>query len=307
LLELDKLQVKFGKQEVLKGLEVSLESRAVGLLGPNGAGKTTLLNTLLGFNPPTSGTARVLGFDILKDSAEMKSLIGYMPENDSFVSGITAVRFVTLMAELSGLPPDAALEKAHETLFWTGLGEARYRKVETFSQGMKQMVKLAQAIVHGPKVLFLDEPTNGLDPPARQRMLSLINDIVSKGTTRLLLSSHLLRDVEECCQDVLILNQGEIAGCHNLEEERESKFKFLELDLQGDREAFAAELDRRGCSSAEYADGRLKVVLPEGLGSADVFMAAVEMNVQVRKMEMKRSTLEDIFLRAVEKRHGRLQ
>ena len=307
MLELDKLQVKFGKQEVLKGLEVSLESRAVGLLGPNGAGKTTLLNTLLGFNPPTSGTARVLGFDILKDSAEMKSLIGYMPENDSFVSGITAVRFVTLMAELSGLPPDAALEKAHETLFWTGLGEARYRKVETFSQGMKQMVKLAQAIVHGPKVLFLDEPTNGLDPPARQRMLSLINDIVSKGTTRLLLSSHLLRDVEECCQDVLILNQGEIAGCHNLEEERESKFKFLELDLQGDREAFAAELDRRGCSSAEYADGRLKVVLPEGLGSADVFMAAVEMNVQVRKMEMKRSTLEDIFLRAVEKRHGRLQ
>jgi len=307
LLELDKLQVKFGKQEVLKGLEVSLESRAVGLLGPNGAGKTTLLNTLLGFNPPTSGTARVLGFDILKDSAEMKSLIGYMPENDSFVSGITAVRFVTLMAELSGLPPDAALEKAHETLFWTGLGEARYRKVETFSQGMKQMVKLAQAIVHGPKVLFLDEPTNGLDPPARQRMLSLINDIVSKGTTRLLLSSHLLRDVEECCQDVLILNQGEIAGCHNLEEERESKFKFLELDLQGDREAFAAELDRRGCSSAEYADGRLKVVLPEGLGSADVFMAAVEMNVQVRKMEMKRSTLEDIFLQAVEKRHGSIQ
>ena len=307
MLELDKLQVTFGKQEVLKGLEVSLESRAVGLLGPNGAGKTTLLNTLLGFNPPTSGTARVLGFDILRDSAEMKSLIGYMPENDSFVSGITAVRFVTLMAELSGLPPDAALEKAHETLFWTGLGEARYRKVETFSQGMKQMVKLAQAIVHGPKVLFLDEPTNGLDPPARQRMLSLINDIVSKGTTRLLLSSHLLRDVEECCQDVLILNQGEIAGCHNLEEERESKFKFLELDLQGDREAFAAELGRRGCSSAEYADGRLKVVLPEGLGAADVFMAAVEMNVQVRKMEMKKSTLEDIFLQAVEKRHGSLQ
>ena len=307
MLELDKLQVTFGKQEVLKGLEVSLESRAVGLLGPNGAGKTTLLNTLLGFNPPTSGTARVLGFDILRDSAEMKSLIGYMPENDSFVSGITAVRFVTLMAELSGLPPDAALEKAHETLFWTGLGEARYRKVETFSQGMKQMVKLAQAIVHGPKVLFLDEPTNGLDPPARQRMLSLINDIVSKGTTRLLLSSHLLRDVEECCQDVLILNQGEIAGCHNLEEERESKFKFLELDLQGDREAFAAELNRRGCSSAEYADGRLKVVLPEGLGAADVFMAAVEMNVQVRKMEMKKSTLEDIFLQAVEKRHGSLQ
>ena len=148
---------------------MTLDSQAVGLLGPNGAGKTTLLNTLLGFNPPTSGTARVLGYDITRDSGKMKSLIGYMPENDSFVSGITAVRFVTMMAELSGLPQGVALEKAHEALFWTGLGEARYRKIETFSQGMKQLVKLAQAIVHGPRLLFLDEPTNGLDPPARQR------------------------------------------------------------------------------------------------------------------------------------------
>lgn len=307
MLELDKLKVQFGKQEVLKSLTMSLDSQAVGLLGPNGAGKTTLLNTLLGFNPPTSGTAQVLGFDIRRDSGEMKSLIGYMPENDSFVSGITAVRFVSMMAELSGLPREVALEKAHESLFWTGLGEARYRKIETFSQGMKQLVKLAQAIVHGPRVLFLDEPTNGLDPPARQRMLTLINDIVHKSGTRLLLSSHLLRDVEECCQDVLILNQGEIAGYHNLEEEKESKFKFLELDLQGDKEAFTAKIEQRGCSTAEYADGRLKVVLPESLSSAEIFIIALDMNVQVRKMEMKRSTLEDIFLQAVEKRHGSVQ
>ena len=307
MLELDKLKVAFGKQEVLKSLTMTLDSQAVGLLGPNGAGKTTLLNTLLGFNPPTSGTARVLGYDIVRDSGEMKSLIGYMPENDSFVSGITAVRFVTMMAELSGLPQGVALEKAHEALFWTGLGEARYRKIETFSQGMKQLVKLAQAIVHGPRLLFLDEPTNGLDPPARQRMLTLINDIVHKSGTRLLLSSHLLRDVEECCQDVLILNQGEIAGCHNLEEEKESKFKFLELDLLGDKDSFVAEIERRGCSSAEYADGRLKVVLPESLSSAEVFFIALDMDVQVRKMEMKRSTLEDIFLQAVEKRHGSVQ
>ncbi len=307
MLELDNLKVTFGKQEVLKSLTMTLESQAVGLLGPNGAGKTTLLNTLLGFNPPTAGTARVLGYDIIRDSGEMKSLIGYMPENDSFISGITAVRFVAMMAELSGLPRGVALEKAHEALFWTGLGEARYRKIETFSQGMKQLVKLAQAIVHGPRLLFLDEPTNGLDPPARQRMLTLINDIVHRSGTRLLLSSHLLRDVEECCQDVLILNQGEIAGCHNLEDEKESKLKFLELDLLGDKNLFTAELERRGCSSAEYADGRLKVVLPETLSSAEVFFIALDMNVQVRKMEMKRSTLEDIFLQAVEKRHGCVQ
>ena len=307
MLELDKLKVTFGKQEVLKSLTMSLESRAIGLLGPNGAGKTTLLNTLLGFNPPTSGTARVLGLDIIRDAGKMKSLIGYMPENDSFISGITAVRFVSMMAELSGLPRDVALEKAHETLFWTGLGEARYRKIETFSQGMKQLVKLAQAIVHGPRILFLDEPTNGLDPPARQRMLTLINDIVTKSGTSLLLSSHLLRDVEECCQDVLILNQGDIAGCHNLEEEKESKFKFLELELQGDKERFTAEIKKRGGSSAEYAEGRLKIVLPESMSAAEIFIIALDMDAQVRKMEMKRSTLEDIFLQAVENRHGSVQ
>ena len=281
MLELDNLKVQFGKQEVLKSLSVSLDSRAVGLLGPNGAGKTTLLNTLLGFNPATAGTARVLGLDIKQDAARMKSLIGYMPENDSFVSGITAVRFVSLMAELSGLPREIALEKAHETLFWTGLGEARYRKIETFSQGMKQLAKLAQAIVHGPKVLFLDEPTNGLDPPARRRMLTLINDIVNKSGTRLLLSSHLLRDVEECCQDVLILNQGDIAGCHNLEEEKESKFKFLEIEIQGDKDSFTAEIEKRGCSSAEYADGRLKIVLPENMSAAEIFMIALDMDAEV--------------------------
>ena len=307
MLELDNLKVQFGKQEVLKSLSVSLDSRAVGLLGPNGAGKTTLLNTLLGFNPATAGTARVLGLDIKQDAARMKSLIGYMPENDSFVSGITAVRFVSLMAELSGLPREIALEKAHESLFWTGLGEARYRKIETFSQGMKQLAKLAQAIVHGPKVLFLDEPTNGLDPPARRRMLTLINDIVNKSGTRLLLSSHLLRDVEECCQDVLILNQGDIAGCHNLEEEKESKFKFLEIEIQGDKDSFTAEIEKRGCSSAEYADGRLKIVLPENMSAAEIFMIALDMDAEVRKMEMKRSTLEDIFLQAVENRHGSVQ
>ena len=138
-------------------------------------------------------------------------------------------------------------------------------------------------------------------------MLTLINDIVNKSGTRLLLSSHLLRDVEECCQDVLILNQGEIAGCHNLEEEKESKFKFLEISLQGDKQAFAAEIEKRGCDSAEYADGRLKIVLPEGLSAAEIFMIAPEMGVEVRKMEMKRSTLEDIFLQAVENRHGSVQ
>jgi len=143
------------------------EGTCFGLLGPNGAGKTTLLHTLLGFHPASEGTARVLGEDIRTGSKAIRSMVGYMPENESYVPGITAVHFVRLMAELSGLPPSAAMERAHESLFYVGLGEARYRKMETFSLGMKQRVKLAQALVHAPKLVILDEPTNGLDPPAR--------------------------------------------------------------------------------------------------------------------------------------------
>ncbi len=150
VLELDDLSVKLGRRTILDRLEASFSGRAIGLLGPNGAGKTTLLRTLLGFYPPTSGGARVFGRQLATDGKQIRADIGYMPENDAFIANITAVHFVRLMAELSGLPPEAALERSHEALFYVGLGEARYRKVGTFSTGMKQMVKLAQALVHGP-------------------------------------------------------------------------------------------------------------------------------------------------------------
>ena len=160
-IELEGLTVDLGGRPILIDLSASLRGRAIGLLGPNGAGKTTLLRTLLGFFPTTSGGARVLGLSLADEGKDLRALVGYMPENDSFVAGMTAVHFVRLMAELSGLPPEPALERAHETLFYVGLGEARYRKLGTFSTGMKQMVKLAQALVHGPRLLLLDEPTNG--------------------------------------------------------------------------------------------------------------------------------------------------
>jgi ABC-2 type transport system ATP-binding protein len=198
VIELDNLEVRFGERTILKKLNGSFTGRAIGLLGPNGAGKSTLLNTLLGFHQPSAGTARIFGKDIRGEAHAVRGLLGYMPENDSFVAGMTGVHFVRLMAEISGLPPDAAMERAHEAFFWVGLGEARYRKLGTYSLGMKQMAKLAQAIVHGPKLLFLDEPTNGLDPPARARMIQLIQEIRDRGDLRLIVSSHLLRDVDEC-------------------------------------------------------------------------------------------------------------
>ena len=218
-LELDGLSVRLGRRDVLRDLRGTLAGRAIGLLGPNGAGKTTLLHTLLGFFPPSSGTARLAGLDVVRESREVRRAIGYMPENDAFVAGISGVRYVAMFAELSGLPRAEALERAHEALFSVGLGEVRYRNLETYSLGMKQLAKLAQAIAHGPRVLFLDEPTNGLDPPARQRMIRLIKEIREAGEIRVVLSSHLLRDVEECCDEVLILRDGRIAALCDLEAE----------------------------------------------------------------------------------------
>lgn len=306
-IELDNLTIRFGRQMVLKGLKGAFSGRAIGLLGPNGAGKTTLLHTLLGFHPPTGGTARVFGFDIQRQIKQIRHLIGYMPENDSFISDMTGIRFVRLMAELSGLPPSLALERAHETLFYVGLGEARYRKLGTYSLGMKQMAKLAQAIVHGPKLLFLDEPTNGLDPPARQRMISLIKDIRSTGETALILSSHLLRDVEECCEEVMILKEGEIVCYCNLEEERRANRKFLELEIIGDSQPFVEMAERLGCECAVHGPSRIKMVLPEQVSIRDLYCLAEKREIQIRRLNYKRDSLQDIFLKAMEGNRGSLQ
>lgn len=309
-IELENLSVRFGPRTILKNLSGSFSGRAVGLLGPNGAGKTTLLHTLLGFHPPSSGTARVFGFDIRRDIKRIRHDIGYMPENDSFIAGMTAIRFVRMMAELSGLPPRQAMERAHETLFYVGLGEARYRKIGTYSLGMKQLAKLAQAIAHGPQLLILDEPTNGLDPPARQRMIRLIRDIRETREIHLILSSHLLRDVEECCEEVMILKDGCIVHYCNLEEERKANRKFLEMETRGDNGPFVETVEGLGCECALFGNHRIKMILPEGIEIRDLYRVASERNLQIRRLHYKRDSLQDIFLKAMEGNreptHGRL-
>lgn len=306
VIELDGLSVQFGKRPILQQLRGQLRGRAIGLLGPNGAGKTTLIHTLLGFHAPSAGTARIFGQDISADTKEIRSIIGYMPERDAFIAKMSCVHFVRLMAELSGLPSDAALERAHEALFYVGLGEARYRKVDTYSLGMKQLAKLAQAIVHGPKLIFLDEPTNGLDPPARARMIRLIREIRDSGQARILISSHLLRDVEECCEEILILKDGRIAQYCNLEEERRSNRKFLMLETRGDQGAFTKALTELGCEYAVTGDSRVKLVLHEGIEVRDLYRVAAEQKLQIRRLNFKRDSLEDIFLKAMENGHGGL-
>jgi ABC-2 type transport system ATP-binding protein len=298
VIELQGLSVRFGNREILKDLTSSLGGRAIGLLGPNGAGKSTLINTLLGFYKPTSGSARVLGYDIRTGTRSIRSLVGYMPENDAFISKMSAVSFVQMMAELSGLPAEAALERAHEALFCVGLAETRYREVGTYSLGMKQLAKLAQAIVHGPKLLILDEPTNGLDPSARQRMIRMIRDIRDSRQLQIVLCSHLLRDVEDTCEEVLILNQGRIAHYSNLEEERKANRRFLELETYGANGDFAEAIEKLGCECATTAN-RLKMILADGVEIRDIYRIAAERDVRIRRLNFRRDTLEDIFLKAM--------
>jgi ABC-2 type transport system ATP-binding protein len=306
VIELDGLEVRFGRRAILKELRGALSGRAIGLLGPNGAGKTTLVHTLLGFHRPSGGTARVLGQDIRTAGKSLRALVGYMPENESFVAGMSGVRLVRLLAELSGLPPREALERAHEALFYVGLGEARYRMVETYSLGMKQLVKLAQAIVHGPKLIFLDEPTNGLDPPHRERMLRLIREIRDSGDVRIMISSHLLRDVEECCDEVLILKDGEVAQYCNLEEERRANLKFIEVETQLENKVFAEAIASLGCEYALLGKRKIKMVLPPEVKIRHIYELAAERQIQIRRLDYKRDSLQDIFLKAMGATRGGL-
>ena len=299
LIELQDLSVKFGQREILRGLTANLRGRAIGLLGPNGAGKSTLINTLLGFYQPSAGSARVFGHDIRTDTKKIRNLVGYMPENDAFISRMSAVSFVQMMGEISGLPAAVALERAHEALFYVGLAEARYRQVGTYSLGMKQLAKLAQAIVHGPKLLILDEPTNGLDPSARQRMIRMIREIRDGKELHILLCSHLLRDVEDTCDEVLILKQGRIAHYSNLNEERSTNKRFLELETYGANGDFTHAIEKLGCECA-VTSNRIKMILAEGIETRDVYRVAAEHQVRIRRLNFRRDTLEDIFLKAME-------
>jgi ABC-2 type transport system ATP-binding protein len=305
VIELEQLSVTFGKRPILRSLNASLKGRAIGLLGPNGAGKTTLIHTLLGFHPPTSGTAHIFGQDITRDAKAVRAAVGYMPERDSFIGKMSCVQFVRLMAELSGIPAEHALERAHEALFYVGLGEARYRPVDSYSLGMKQLAKLAQAIVHGPRLIILDEPTNGLDPPTRSRMISLIRQIRDGGRARILLSSHLLRDVEECCDEILVLKDGYIAANCDLEEERKANRKFIELETRGgDRPAFVEAVGQLGCECALSGERRMKLIMQDNVEISDLYRLALEKGVQIRRLNFKRDSLEDIFLKAMENGNG---
>ena len=237
----------------------SFRPGAVGLLGPNGAGKSTMLKSLLGFIPPTSGRLEVLGRDVARHPLEVRASIGYMPENDGHIPGMNAVTFVAYCAQLAGLPKADAMQRAHEVLFYVGLGEARYRNVETYSTGMKQRIKLAQAMVHDPDLLFLDEPTNGMDPKGRDEMLELVRDIAHNKGINLILSSHLLPDVEYVCDYVVVLDKGAVATHGPIEALKGPGGRVYEVRVKGRLPEFVAALQADGLECRETDEDVMRV------------------------------------------------
>src|SRR6187551_2330476 len=262
VVQLDDVTVIYGKNRALKNVTATFARGAMGLLGPNGAGKSTMLKSLLGFVKPDHGKMSVLGLDVAASPLEIRSRIGYMPENDAHIPGMTAVAFVAYCGELAGLPAVDAMQRAHEVLYYVGLGEARYRNVETYSTGMKQRIKLAQALVHDPDLLFLDEPTNGMDPKGRDEMLELIRDLGHKKNVNLILSSHLLPDVEYTCDHVVVVDKGTVATYGPIEALKGTHGRVYELRVKGDEGRFVAVLQAAGYEVSHTDDDVMRVFVP---------------------------------------------
>jgi len=299
IIDFENITVTFGKQKALDGVSMQFSGGSMGLLGPNGAGKTTLLKTLLGFLSPSSGDGSVLGFNVRTQQLSIRQRVGYMPENDCHIPGMNAVTFVSYAGQLTGMKPKDALQRAHETLHYVGLGEARYRNLETYSTGMKQRIKLGQALVHDPELVFLDEPTNGLDPKGRAEMLGLIQDISTSKGIHVILSSHLLPDVEWVCQDATVIHKGKRLASGKIQELKRAVGPVFECRIKGDVEAFRAELQMLGCQCLDGENGMLKVHLIDGLGSGSILRAACEHHVQIRHLVPLKQSLEDVFLQVI--------
>jgi len=299
VVDLQGVSVRYGRQWALREVTAAFPAGAVGLLGPNGAGKSTMIKTLLGLLPPDAGQMRVLGLDVRRSPLQIRGRIGYMPENDAYIPRMNAVTFVAYCGELAGLPPADAMQRAHEVLYYVGLGEARYRNVEQYSTGMKQRIKLAQALVHDPSLLFLDEPTNGMDPRGRDEMLELIRDIAHNKHINLILSSHLLPDVEYTCDHVVVLDKGAVAAAGPIAKLKGPAGRVFELRVKGDAAQFLAAMSAAGLECHATDEDVMRVFVPEERGPRFLFELASQHRVQVRHLRPSVPTLEDVFAKAV--------
>jgi len=238
LFQFEGVTKTYGSVVALDNLSVTAPAGAIGLLGPNGSGKTTMIRSLLGLTRVDRGSGQVLGMDFRRRQLDIRRAVGFVPEDECLFPVVLGVEFVTYAGELVGMSTKDAMQRAHEVLDYVGLGEARYRKVESYSTGMKQRIKLASAIVHDPQLLILDEPTNGMDPRGREDLLALARDLVRNKGMSLLFSSHLLPDVESVCDSVIVLGRGKLLTEGNIQELKLLHNRSFEVRLKGDGEAF---------------------------------------------------------------------
>ena len=299
LLRFNEVTKRYGRVVALNNLSVGIPSGAVGLLGPNGSGKTTLIRAMLGLTRVDHGAGQVLGLDFPRHRLDIRRLVGFVPEDECLFPRVLGVEFVVYAGELVGMSSKDALQRAHEVLDYVGLGEARYRKVESFSSGMKQRLKLASAIIHDPKLLILDEPTNGMDPAGREDILELSRDLTRNKGMSLLFSSHLLPDVEAVCDHVVVLGGGKLLVEGNIQQLKQAHRRRFEVRLKAPSDPFVQRLSAMGCSTRNRDDS-LIVEIPQDQSQQLLWQAAVDENVQIRTLRIQRSSLEEVFLKAVE-------
>ncbi len=297
LIELKNVSLFYGANAALDNLSIEVQGGAIGLLGPNGAGKSTLLKTLLGFVEPSQGTASVFGLDVKTDPLGIRRQVGYMPEDECLILGMNAVQLVSYAGELCGMPRRDAMQRAHEVLYYVGLDEERYRPIDGYSVGMKQRVKLAQALIHDPKLLLLDEPTNGMDTSGRDEMLRLVKDIAADKGINVILSSHLLPDVEFACTEIIALSHGSVIIQGEIETLKKNRGQAFDLRVVGDNAAYINALERHNYRIEVRPDKHLRVTSDsqEQRGTKFFFQLAYDTGVQLRQLREVRHSLEDVF------------
>jgi ABC-2 type transport system ATP-binding protein len=293
ILATEGLTKRFPTVTAVDQLTVSVGPGVTGLVGPNGAGKSTLIKILLGLLPPTGGTARVLDLDVTAQGAEIRRLVGYMPEHECLPPDVSATELVVHLARISGLPRTAARERAADVLRHVGLAEERYRPVGGYSTGMKQRVKLAQALVHDPKLIFLDEPTNGLDPRGRDEMLTLIRRIGTEFGISVLVTSHLLGELERVCDHVIVIDAGRLLRSSAISEFTQAT-QTVTVEVDEGLEPLVQRLTETGQTVSQQ--GRLLVVKVAGPETFDAIRdAAVELDLCLIRLEQGRHRIEDVF------------
>ncbi len=298
IVELENVEVHYGELKALDGVSCSIEGGAVGLLGPNGAGKSTLLKTLLGFNRASHGHVTMFGKDMPRHAKEVRHLLGYMPEREAVSPRVTGVSFLTYCGELQGMSGVDAMKRTHEVMNYVGLGESRYRKMETYSTGMLQRLKFAQSLIHAPKLLLLDEPTNGLDPKSRLEMLELIREVSGRGITTIL-SSHLLPDVQHVCDHIIILNKGKVVRQATIEEMTAPRKQRYEVRVHGQLDAFVTAVRAAGFVCEDPMDGELFISTTNGQDSRSLYGIALDCGTQVRHLQPVRQSLAEAFMDAL--------